>query len=471
MLIFSGLTLFLGLANLQTQTSSTVQFGSTTVDNARFDPSQTSAPTTPPVIADRGPRQSQDDTFRFSIKSRVGLMPRDTELHLIGVYEGDDGVKNPPWWSKCMKNDQGGVDKENARSCHAKWAGHQDTEPVKVHVISAKPTVLVLMAYDPVEWTVEATNPDRIQKVILSGYHAQKIKGLNPSTPVEVATHHSSPGCASCTVVGLLPRTYKNTGKDYTRLLQKIEAKTGIKPTSFQGSYRAGEFYVSNSTLRLSNERISNKFQLSERDVIDNKYQHHFDIANVRIDLPEGLWKGLVYQSIGKTYGDDEVVVFYQTYKGELLGLFATRIRHSLDGHGFPKKQACADKVGYSSSVAANKDQGNQLCYWVEHMSSPWKTPLFELAAKRLQSRDISVPSVLINSAFHHASQNSSATGYYLTNPETAGISTQSSGWLASPWHPRKMNSDPVRKQFVDDKIDWMESWFQIFRVSRMSET
>jgi hypothetical protein len=75
----------------------------------------------------------------------------------------------------------------------------------------------------------------------------------------------------------------------------------------------------------------------------------------------------------------------------------------------------------------------------------------------------------IINSAFHKADMHHSITSYYLTNPEVKGINTQSSSWLTSPWHPRKITSDEARELFVNENIEWMNAWFQVLRVTRAS--
>lgn len=75
------------------------------------------------------------------------------------------------------------------------------------------------------------------------------------------------------------------------------------------------------------------------------------------------------------------------------------RLMPSVDGGGFPEKKACNGKLGYSNVVDINENYGDKFCYWVEHLTSIWETPLFDLSAKRLEKRDITVPAVVINSA------------------------------------------------------------------------
>jgi len=459
LLLFSCITLYLGVKGVPASAISAAN-----ITNANFSPpaqsnSKSMNNTKPVAIA----QQSYDQTFDFSISTRLSVYPTGTEMHLIGVYQGDDGKKNKPWWSKCKHSSDGKIEKKYSQECHSKWAGYKTTETVKVNVELSTPSVLVLMANEPVIWTVQARESKLIKKIILVGLHAQQVKGL-PNTPIEISTQKTSPTCSNCSLTGLLPVAYDKTNKSYSDVLKTTKKKTGLEAATFQGSRVASQFTISDKTPRISGQSFRSKYHLKEGDFIDRHYRNNFMASNVTIPLPEGVWIGLIYHSIGKDYGEDQALVFYQQHNDVLQGIFAVRLSQSLDGAGFPRKNACTDNVGYRSIVDTNINYGDQLCYWVEHISSPWETPIFELSAMRLDKLGITTPSIVINSAFHKANINSSITGYFLTNPEAIGINTQPSSWLTSPWHPRKIKSDTAKQRFVNDKVEWMDAWFQTLR-------
>ena len=255
--------------------------------------------------------------------------------------------------------------------------------------------------------------------------------------------------------------------KQWDLAVAAMKTRTGMEPTTFQGAAIAGHFTISGSTPRLDSGSVGSRFQLDEREFIDQHYRNSFKLANISIPLPEGRWTGLAYQPIGVRGEDDYAVVFYQRNEAQLAGLFAVRLKLAPDRRGFPSSPGCSSNAGYESVVERNGDHGDQLCYWVEHVTNPWELPIFELAAKRLDDRGITVPGIVVNAAFHDADRDRSLTSYYYTNPGVDGIETQPSNWQTSPWHPQKLAQDDRREAFVQDKLDWSSVWFQILKASQ----
>jgi hypothetical protein len=171
--------------------------------------------------------------------------PPGTEMHLIGVYTGvmPNGGKETVWWQKC----QGDLRDPNVGAeCHRKWAGYRDIKEIRVEVRrTLSPMVLVLMSYDPALWKLQITPSAQIERIILAGYYAQDIEGVSSSVPVEVRTYESS-NCRLCTVRPGNFRAHDPASKEYQDTLQKLKTLTGLDPTSFQGSYRAGYFALDN---------------------------------------------------------------------------------------------------------------------------------------------------------------------------------------------------------------------------------
>ncbi len=92
---------------------------------------------------------------------RLDKLPPEFTVHAVGVNQGkiDTDVRLDP-------------------------TGHE-TKSVEVVVnMPDKNVVLVLMAYNPVLWQVKRTPASRIAAVIVGGYHAQAVVGIERSLPL-----------------------------------------------------------------------------------------------------------------------------------------------------------------------------------------------------------------------------------------------------------------------------------------------
>ena len=104
---------------------------------------------------------------------RLGDLPSDFTVQAVGVYEGS-------------------IDTDVRLSA----SGHE-TKSVDVVVnMPEKNVVLVLMAYDPVLWQVKRTSGSRIAAVIVGGYHAQAVVGIERSVPLLISTNDGRKDCA-----------------------------------------------------------------------------------------------------------------------------------------------------------------------------------------------------------------------------------------------------------------------------------
>jgi uncharacterized protein YecT (DUF1311 family) len=104
---------------------------------------------------------------------RLDNLPSDFTVQAVGVYEGK-------------------IDTDVRLDA----SGHE-TKSVEVVVnMPEKNVVLVLMAYDPVLWQVKRTPTSRIAAVIVGGYHAQAVVGIERSVPLLISTHDGRKDCA-----------------------------------------------------------------------------------------------------------------------------------------------------------------------------------------------------------------------------------------------------------------------------------
>ena len=100
----------------------------------------------------------------------------------------------------------------------------------------SRPIVLALSAYSSTHWKVTLHSGVRLSKVILGGYHAQRVSGIPLEIPVETYTHDPSP-CKRCWQGGEYFYSYKSPPEQLKRI-------TGLDPTSFQGRYRGSAFAI-----------------------------------------------------------------------------------------------------------------------------------------------------------------------------------------------------------------------------------
>lgn len=128
-------------------------------------------------------------------------------LHVIGVYEGAVPTNVP-----------------------------NEKEVIVTISDNKQPIILCLMAYDSTLWTLNIKSGVRIQKIILAGYHSQRIRGLITPKILQVYSHDYSP-CNNCW-------DGKKYFYSYTKPPFEITEITGYDVTTFQGKYSGKEFFI-----------------------------------------------------------------------------------------------------------------------------------------------------------------------------------------------------------------------------------
>lgn len=112
---------------------------------------------------------------------------------------------------------------------------------VKVNVSDkSSPLVLALNAYNYVTWIINADRGVEINKVILIGYHTQKISGLPADVPVEVYTYEES-SCPKCWQGRWREDMNFYTAKEPPKELKGI---SDLPVSTFQGRYTGGDFSI-----------------------------------------------------------------------------------------------------------------------------------------------------------------------------------------------------------------------------------
>lgn len=432
-----------------------------------YTPNPQSNQTSTPSRFRNQPSLSSTDIFDVAIDQPVAAYSLDTELHLVGLYEGAraDGKSDEPWWSKCVDNisELSETSRQDIRDCHLKYAGQKTQHTVTVNISRDHPMILVLMAYDPVLWKIKTNDFSKIKRVILGGYHGQDIAQIPDNIPVDVYSYETST-CKICTRKSGSMYAYKEESKEYRKVLNSLKKITGLSPTSFQGTYRSHYFSVSNSTISAGERRILIEQRKKQDPYTGVDFYDSVKLAGETLPLPEGVWHGIVFNRTSSSQGIDELLVLANYNNRRLNKLMAARVRTEKNDKGFITNSSCSKKSTYVTNTESNKPHGKQSCYWVEHLTSPWEKSVFKLASQRISANGLNLPSTVINSGFHYANTGMSKTIYFYMNPEEDGYTTPPSDWFSSPWHPDRLKSNTGIQQAVDNYKQWAKNWFQIIK-------
>lgn len=168
---------------------------------------------------------------------------KEANLHVVGVYEAYKENK-VPWWENCISSASDGENTNDIVKCHQKYASKHEEGVIKISIHSKKsPIILALMSYEPVHWLISNNSGVKIEGVIISGYHSQRISGLSSEIALDVFTYRPS-NCELCQVGEGSFYAYKRDSKEYTRMKSRLLEHTGRGPASFQGKYSAQSFVI-----------------------------------------------------------------------------------------------------------------------------------------------------------------------------------------------------------------------------------
>ena len=169
-------------------------------------------------------------------------------LHVVGVYEGalPESADKRPWWAQCAQINReaptkipsvtGAGETAQRGSCDAQTIRGRESRSVTVNITDdSSPIVLGLMSYEPVTWKIEASQNVTIKRIILGGYHTQRIEGVS-EIQVDVYTYERTE-CDRCVQKGKYFYSYKGVPAE-------MEAAVGLKARSFQGNYTGGRYTI-----------------------------------------------------------------------------------------------------------------------------------------------------------------------------------------------------------------------------------
>lgn len=414
------------------------------------------APGIAPVMLAMTSTESHDAAFDLPVTRPVASrFPADTELHALGVYKGalPPGERDVPWWQLCQA---GPEDREAMSECHRKYAGQRKANPVTVSVRRGnRPVVLALMAYEPVLWKIDGADSGNIRQVILAGHYGQDIEGLPDSVPVVAQTNEASP-CRNCARQSGGFFSYDEKRPEHGKAVAALEAQTGLKLASFQGSHESAQFTVSGSTMAAGESNPADAY-------LGQEFRNAVTLAGTSVLLPEGVWQGVAFEkNKGAAAGEDELLVLARLDGARLAGVYAVRVQTSRQRQGFRQHRACREIRGYVVKTDRNEAFGPQLCHWVTHVTEPWTQPVFAVAADKLAALKIGLPDTVIASGLRQADMATAITTVQYANPALQGLRVPHASWAGSEWQASRLAVSPARRAFVDEQVKQAGFWYQV---------
>lgn len=94
---------------------------------------------------------------------------------------------------------------------------------------TTRPIVLALCSYNESQWTVDVGAGVNLKRVIVGGYHRQRVNGVPEGVPLDIYTYDDRTG-------GF--HTYKRDDPRFADVTRTLRDKTGLDITTFQGTYK-----------------------------------------------------------------------------------------------------------------------------------------------------------------------------------------------------------------------------------------
>ncbi len=117
----------------------------------------------------------------------------------------------------------------------------RNAEPVDLRVSKPGDVLLVLNSYEPAIWRVAAGDATRIVGVVLVGYYASRVEGIDPKTPIVVADHEGRNSRvrpeAACEWAHRFNGTSFRGGPSALVLGRQVEVLTGRTLDGLRGGY------------------------------------------------------------------------------------------------------------------------------------------------------------------------------------------------------------------------------------------
>ncbi len=205
----------------------------------------------------------------------AGARAADPELHAVGFYEGfapprAPGALRPP------------------------GAPRGPREPGTAKIVVDRPNaevVLALTAYDPIEWTVTVTPKTKLTKVLVGGYHEQRVT-VPQGIEVEMLTYEAARKRRVRVARDVLPHVYDLDGAQFRPFVRELFAHTKLPLSSFTGAARPAEDAAIAVNALQKDDRLSADFpQLSPKAQIPKfAFEGTRFVPHERFPFPRALF-------------------------------------------------------------------------------------------------------------------------------------------------------------------------------------
>ncbi len=132
---------------------------------------------------------------------------------------------------------------------------------VEVTVNSKRPVALLLSAYNPTVWRISRTNGTDIAAVVVTGYHAQALAGLDESVPGIISTFENRGACGNTVFSG------KDKGKIEPLSKKLFGSPPKATAESVQGAVTLGDPVGADEALLTSDWRTVESYRSKDRPV------------------------------------------------------------------------------------------------------------------------------------------------------------------------------------------------------------
>jgi hypothetical protein len=183
----------------------------------------------------------------------LGKLPAGFVVHAVGTYKGTTALPD-------LQLDD---------------SGHEAAQADVVVNVPDKPVVLVLTAYDPTVWRIGRTAKTTLAGVIVSGYHAQSLIGINKDTPHAMSTY---------TGKGDFPYFYAyDASPSLLRMNDAVKALVGKEIERFVNEPARGVFYVGDAPER--GEQVIRSDDLQVKQFVEARKQAQPPAGQKALDI------------------------------------------------------------------------------------------------------------------------------------------------------------------------------------------
>lgn len=175
----------------------------------------------------------------------------------------------------------------------------------------------------------------------------------------------------------------------------------------------------------------------------------------VHVPLPPGQWAVTALNETRNNLNNVTAsITMASIVNGRFRGMVAISTNIDPNANGWQLSKFCARKDLYFMQSDTNF-QKEQSCWGINHhivaATSSYRPTYGKNIRQVLAEHGIDMPSVMINTTFHFASESAFLTYEIALNPVAFGLpADQRTSWADSPWHRDLIARDTQRQAFLD---------------------